>query len=92
LDDLGAENFTAWAGARIEEIINRRYEENKELIVTTNKALSDFPRPILSRFMDLSKSRVVENKGQDYRRLKLKNSGAPENSQNFWGSNKEGHG
>ena len=75
LDDLGAENFTAWAGARIEEIISRRYEENKELIVTTNKALSDFPRPILSRFMDTTKSRVVENKGQDYRRLKKEGHG-----------------
>jgi DNA replication protein DnaC len=68
LDDLGAENPTAWAGTRIEEIINRRYEANKELVVTTNKGLSSFPKPILSRFMDIAKCQIVENKGADYRK------------------------
>lgn len=70
LDDLGAENFTTWAGSRIEEIINRRYEANKELLVTTNKDLRALPQPILSRFKDTAKCRIVENSGGDFRKTK----------------------
>jgi len=70
LDDLGAENFTAWTGARIEEIINNRYEKNNYLLVTTNKDLRKLPRPILSRFQDTAKCRIVLNDGADYRKTK----------------------
>lgn len=70
LDDLGAENFTAWTGARIEEIINNRYESNRQLLVTTNKDLTRLPRAILSRFQDTAKCRIVLNNGTDYRKTK----------------------
>ncbi|MBN1900545.1 ATP-binding protein [Candidatus Sumerlaeota bacterium] len=37
LDDLGAENPTEWASDRLYTLINRRYESNLPVIVTTNK-------------------------------------------------------
>src|SRR4029453_1582809 len=36
LDDLGAENTTAWALEELYSIINARYEQQRSLIVTTN--------------------------------------------------------
>ena len=36
LDDLGAENTTAWALEELYSIINSRYEQQRSLIVTTN--------------------------------------------------------
>ena len=36
LDDLGAENTTAWALEELYSIVNSRYEQQRPLIVTTN--------------------------------------------------------
>lgn len=38
LDDLGAENTTAWVLEELYSIINARYEEERSVIVTTNVA------------------------------------------------------
>jgi chromosomal replication initiation ATPase DnaA len=68
LDDFGAEHLSNWSGSRLEEIINVRYERGQQLVVTTNKDLPSLPQTLLSRFSDRQISRIVENKGADYRR------------------------
>ncbi len=39
LDDLGAENNTAWSKEKIYEIIDSRYRDGKPIIITTNLSL-----------------------------------------------------
>jgi DNA replication protein DnaC len=49
LDDLGAEAPTGWVHDRLYQIINRRYEDNRPTIVTTNLELRDLADQIGSR-------------------------------------------
>lgn len=45
LDDLGSERSTEYADERIFDLIDRRYLEQKPLIVTTNLSLEDLQHP-----------------------------------------------
>ena len=36
IDDLGAENLTNWGKATLYKVIDRRYQKNKMLFITTN--------------------------------------------------------
>jgi DNA replication protein DnaC len=49
LDDLGAEAPTGWVHDRLYQIINRRYEDNRPTIVTTNLELRDLAEQIGAR-------------------------------------------
>jgi DNA replication protein DnaC len=46
LDDVGAEAPTGWVLDRLYQIINRRYEENRPTIVTTNLDLEELERQV----------------------------------------------
>jgi DNA replication protein DnaC len=50
----------------LEEIVQRRYQEKRPLVVTTNRDVKDLPAPLVSRFWELGK--VVLNRGKDFRR------------------------
>jgi len=48
LDDLGAENSTAWAKETIYEIIDSRYRDRKPIIITTNLSLKQLKEKMTS--------------------------------------------
>lgn len=48
LDDLGAENSTAWAKETIYEVIDSRYRDNKPIIITTNLTLNQLKEKMTS--------------------------------------------
>lgn len=56
LDDVGAENVSGFVLDRFYLIINKRYEECKPLIVTTNLSLSELKNRLESRIV----SRLIE--------------------------------
>ena len=58
LDDLGAEQPSVWKLDRLYALVNKRYEQNSPIIVTTNKLdvndLEDFIGPrIVSRLCEM---------------------------------------
>lgn len=57
LDDLGAENTSGWVLDRLYSIINKRYEEGKTIIVTTNCKTHD---DLVGRVGDRIASRLAE--------------------------------
>lgn len=60
LDDLGAENNTAWATEKLFQIINHRYNYRMPTVVTTNQQMFErMDARIASRLSDPSLSRVV---------------------------------
>lgn len=68
LDDFKVEYSSIWEMERIEEIIDARYRENLITVLVTNRDLDEIPERILSRFYEPGLSKVVLNKGKDYRR------------------------
>jgi DNA replication protein DnaC len=68
LDDLGAENSTAWATEKLFQLINYRYNYRMPTVVTTNTRLvSQMDERIRSRLSDISLARHCPIKAQDYR-------------------------
>jgi len=69
LDDIGAEQITDWKRGVLYSLIDRRYREMKQTIITSNMTLDD----IASRIDDRIASRIVEMgaviamAGEDYR-------------------------
>lgn len=70
LDDLGTENCTPWAGEKLYQIFNYRYNDMLPTVLTTNRPLERIDERILSRLKDDSLSEIVEIKADDYRPLK----------------------
>ena len=75
LDDLGAEyqrvdSVMTWAAEQLYLLINDRYMNEKELVVTTNVASERLEPRILDRLVDTSSgfSTVVSMMGDSYRR------------------------
>ena len=69
LDDLGAEYGTDWAITRLEQIIDRRYLDGLDMVITTNALKGDLPARIVDRITDKKKARVVVIKASSYRQL-----------------------
>ncbi|HST87896.1 MAG TPA: ATP-binding protein [Ktedonobacterales bacterium] len=68
LDDLGAENGTAWATEKLFQLINYRYNEGLPTVITTNQQLhTRMDERIRSRLSDLSLVQSVIIKAQDRR-------------------------
>lgn len=68
LDDLGAENATAWATEKLFQIINYRYNYRMPTVITTNnRLLSHMDERIRSRLSDRSFVRNVSIEAADYR-------------------------
>jgi len=68
LDDLGAENGTAWATEKLFQLINYRYNEGLPTVITTNQQLhTRMDERIRSRLSDLSLVQSVMIKAQDRR-------------------------
>jgi DNA replication protein DnaC len=68
LDDLGAENGTAWAQEKLFQIINYRYNYRMPTVVTTNHQLQTrLDERLRSRLSDLSFVQYVVIKSGDYR-------------------------
>lgn len=76
LDDLGTEQGTAWDQNCLGVLINHRYAEEKETMVTTHQDQKEVNDYIFSRFTDARISRRVLNSAADYRPRKGKTSGA----------------
>jgi DNA replication protein DnaC len=75
LDDLGAENATAWATEKLFQLINHRYNFRMPTVITTNASLmSHMDKRIGSRLSDLGLVRRVNIKAQDYR---IRHAGRP---------------
>jgi DNA replication protein DnaC len=74
LDDLGAESPTGWVHDRLYQIINRRYEENRPTIVTTNLALDELEKQvgprITSRLCEMCSEITFPNR--DWRRANMR--------------------
>ena len=74
LDDLGAENGTAWASEKLFQIINYRYNLRMPTVITTNNRLvSHMDERLASRLSDIGLVRTIAIDAQDYRR---RNTGA----------------
>ncbi|HEX9038952.1 MAG TPA: ATP-binding protein, partial [Ktedonobacterales bacterium] len=68
LDDLGAENGTAWATEKLFQIINYRYNYHMPTVITTNhRLLSHMDERIRSRLADISFVRHIAIDVPDYR-------------------------
>jgi DNA replication protein DnaC len=75
LDDLGAENATAWATEKLFQLINHRYNYRMPTVITTNaRLMSHMDQRISSRLSDLGLVRPVNIRAQDYR---VRHAGRP---------------
>lgn len=74
LDDLGAEKVTDWVGEKLYMMINKRYNEELPMIITSNLPIASLSERIgdrtVSRIVEMCD--VVELKGED-RRINNKN-------------------
>jgi len=68
LDDFKVEYNSPWEMEKIENIIDARYREALITVLTTNREQDELPERVVSRFNDLSLSKVVLNNAPDYRR------------------------
>jgi DNA replication protein DnaC len=70
LDDLGAENSTAWATEKLFQIINYRYNQRMPTVITTNhRRLSQLDERIRSRLSDIGLVQQLVIEAHDYRLL-----------------------
>lgn len=68
LDDLGAENQTAWAQEKLYQLINHRYNAALPTIITSNVDPARMDERIASRLADLNRVMTVKLELPDYRR------------------------
>ena len=67
LDDLGAQQTSAWAEEKLYQLLNHRHLRRMPTIVTTNCELKDMEPRIASRLADLQASTVYQITAPDYR-------------------------
>lgn len=67
LDDLAAENPTAWAQEKLYQILDYRTRLRLPTLITTNLRLDEFEGRMESRLRNFLVSHVVENGAEDYR-------------------------
>lgn len=67
LDDLGTENATPWAGEKLYQIINYRYNHRLPTVLTTNRDFDSIEQRILSRIVDIDLCTTVRITAGDYR-------------------------
>ncbi len=67
LDDLGAQQTSAWAEEKLYQILNHRHLRRTPTIVTTNRELKEMEPRIASRLADLQTSTVYQITAPDYR-------------------------
>jgi DNA replication protein DnaC len=67
LDDLGTENASPWAGEKLYQIINYRYNHRLPTVITTNQDLDKIEQRIRSRIVDRSLCRRILITAGDYR-------------------------
>jgi DNA replication protein DnaC len=69
LDDLGAENGTAWATEKLFQIINYRYNFRMPTVFTTNsRLLSHMDERLSSRLSDIGLVHTIVLEARDYRK------------------------
>jgi len=69
LDDLGAEKTTEWSITTLYTIIDRRYRENLQTIVTTNLTIDQIGSQISERIASrLSSGKIIKINAPDYRK------------------------
>jgi DNA replication protein DnaC len=68
LDDLGTQNATPWAGEKLYQILNYRYNARLPTVVTSNQRLDEIDLRIRSRLVDPVFAIVVRILAPDYRR------------------------
>lgn len=75
LDDVGAESVTDWTRDRLYLIINRRYENARPVLLTTNCDEADLEARVgartASRLYEMSAGQFPQFPRQDWRRAKL---------------------
>lgn len=67
LDDLGAQNATAWAAEKLFQIIDYRYIRRLPMVVTSNQRLEELDARIRSRLQDPELATHVPITAPDYR-------------------------
>ena len=76
LDDLGAENSTAWATEKLFQLMNYRYNYRIPTVITTNARLfTQIDERLRSRLSDIGLVRHVAIKAQDYREHRTRRPG-----------------
>lgn len=75
LDDLGAESAPAWIREKLYLIIDRRYKDNKPILIATSCPLDKLERQVgkrvISRLWEMC-DRLADFPEEDYRRKNLK--------------------
>jgi DNA replication protein DnaC len=75
LDDLGAENSTAWAQEKLFQLMNYRYNSRYPTVVTINSHyVSQIDQRLRSRLSDIDLVRTCVIKAQDYRQHRSRRS------------------
>ncbi len=76
LDDLGSENTTDWVRDRLYLIVNRRYESEKPMVITTNCSESELDQRIgqrtASRFYEMCGLPFPNFPDSDWRRAQMR--------------------
>ena len=67
LDDIGAQKRTEWETAKLDSLIDYRYEHQLDTVFTTNLDIKDLSPRVASR---LSEGNVVKLETPDFRRVK----------------------
>ena len=67
LDDFGAESPTPWAGEKLFQILNHRYNTELPTVITTNQDLDELDERLRSRLGHFGFVKLFEIKAIDYR-------------------------
>ncbi len=67
LDDLGAENASAWAQEKLFQLLNHRYSYRLPTVITTNVELDSLDPRVRSRLLDENLIRRAKITAPDYR-------------------------
>ena len=67
LDDLGTENTTSWAGEKLYQILNHRYNAKLPTVVTTNHQLEEIDVRLRSRMGDQDLCQIYTILARDFR-------------------------
>lgn len=77
LDDFGMQKTSSWVSDRLYALINRRYQDCKTIIITSNMSLNDLvfrvDNALSSRIIDMCEE--IEIKAEDYRMRAYKSPG-----------------
>ena len=67
LDDLGTENATPWAGEKLYQILNYRYNARLPTVITTNRRLEEIDGRLRSRMGDPDLCNIQVIRAYDFR-------------------------